>query len=345
MEREPRLFAVTAIVLLMAGCSSQVGPTTRPSSARTATATSTPRATTLHATATLSVSEASSLVATPRWLWVLGGPNRRLTQVDPATNTIVRHLTSPLPVGYGTYANGSLWLVSFLRDAVLEVDADNGKVLRTIASTDGKPFNRPVGIVGAGKDLWVVNHGDEVTTASLVRLDASTGTVTGMTELPGHHAGEPALLDGRLWVSLTTEGSLVRVDPGTGQVVGAPVVVDSGNCRSGSIAAGAVWVVGEGPVDGTSCRDVARRIDPVTTSVTTTEYGAGKGLFAFADAGGSVWASDVRHTIYRVDVDSGGVRAALTLAGGDATNRLMTAFGSLWALGGETGRLVRIDVS
>jgi streptogramin lyase len=345
MEPKRPLLAVASILVVLAGCASQPTPTSPPSSTTTAVPGSTPRAPTLGVTATFSVSEASSLVVTPRWLWVLGGPNRRLTQIDPATNTVLRRITAPLSVGYGTFANGSLWLVSFLHDAVLQVDADSGKVLRTIESTAGRPFDRPVGIVGWGKDLWVVNHGDDVAKASLVRLDAVSGLVTHTTVLPGHHAGGPALVGGRLWISLTTEASLARVDPGTGRLVGAPVVVDSGNCRSGSIAEGAIWVSGQGPGGASACRDVARRIDPETGTVSPTEFGAGKGLFAFAAAGGSVWASDVRHTIYRVDVDSGAVRPALTLTGGDATNRLLSAFGSLWALAGETGRLVRIDVS
>jgi sugar lactone lactonase YvrE len=345
MEANRPLLAVASIVVLLSGCASEPGPTPRPRSSTTALAASTPRATTLRVIATLSVSGASTLVATPRWLWVLGGPNRRLTQVDPATNTVVRRLTSPLPVGYGTFANGSLWLVSFLRDAVVQVDADSGEVLRTIESRDGKPFNRPVGVVATGKDLWVLNHSDGSVRSSLVRLDSASGLVTGTTELPGHHAGGPDLAGGQLWIALTTEGSMVRVDPGTGFVVGPPLAIDSGTCRGASVAAGQVWIAGMDLGEDLPCHESVRRLDPITLRVSPLTEAGGMGLNAFAAAGGSVWASDVRHTIYRVDADSGAVRPALSLTGGDATNRLMTAFGSLWALGGETGRLVRIDVS
>lgn len=342
---------MASAILVLGGCASDdptgaATPTTAIPTAATADATAVPSTDdALQVVATLNLPPGNALVATPDWLWVLGGPSGVLTQIDPATNTVVRKLTPPHPPGYGTYADGSLWIASLLDDAVMQLDADSGKVLRTIESTGGKPFFRPIGTVATGKDLWVVNHADGPVNSTLVRLDARTGAVTGTTHLPGHHAGSPLLAGGQLWIPLTTEGTVVRVDPGTGFVVGVPIGVDTGTCLSASVVNGDVWLTGLDLGDDFPCQNAARRLDAVTTVLSPVVYGAGKSLYEFATSGGSVWASDLGHTIYRVDVDAGSIRPSLTLHGPDATNRLDAAFGSLWVLGGESGQLVRIDVS
>ena len=338
--------ALAAALLVCGGCASggrHAAASPEPSTSEAPTASSTGHG--LHVTATLDLPPSNALVATPDWLWVLGGPSGVLTQIDPATNTVVRKLTTPHPPGFGTYADGSLWIASLIDDAVMQVDADSGTVLRTIESAHGKPFFRPVGIAATGKDLWVVNHGDDSVRSTLVRLDARSGAVTGTTELPGHHAGGPMLVGGQIWISLTTEGTVVRVDPGTGFVVGAPIRVDTGSCLSGSVVGGDLWLSSLDLGADLPCRNASRRIDAVTTALSPVVYGPGKSLYDFAEAGGSVWASDVGHTLYRVDVGSGAIHPALRLDGPDDYDRLAAAFGSLWVLGGETGRLVRVDVS
>lgn len=337
--------AVVGAILLV-GCASE-HPTAAPSPT-TATADATSARSTgdeLRIVATLNLPPSNALVATPRWLWVLGGPSGVLTQIDPSTNTVVRKIRPPHPPGYGTYADGSLWIASLLDDAVMQVNAGSGKVLRTLESTGGKPFFRPIGITAIGKDLWVVNHGDDTVSSSLTRLDARTGAVIGTTKLPGHHAGGALRAAGKLWTTLAVEGTVIRIDPGTGHIVGSPIVIDTGTCLSASVAHGDLWYAGLDDGQGGTCRTVARRLDPATGMLSPTSYGPDKKLFDFASTSGSVWASDLGRTIYHVDVDSGAIRASLTLPGPDATNRLDAAFGSLWVLGGESGQLVRIDVS
>jgi streptogramin lyase len=284
------------------------------------------------------------LVATPHWLWVLGGPSGWLTKIDPKTNTVVAKLRPPHPPGFGTYAHGSLWIASLNDDAVMQVDANTGRVLRSIESSHGRLFYRPIGIAVAGQDLWVVNHGDDAVPSSVTHLNAHTGEVTSTRDLPGHHAGGPLSLKGSVWIALTTEGTVVRLDPHTGRVVGPPIVVDTGTCLAGSMADGDLWYSGLGDGEGGTCRTVARRIDAPAGDVLPTRYGPGKKLFEFARVGGAVWASSVGRTIYRVDEDSGAVDPSLTLPGPAATNRLLAAFGSLWVLGGESGQVVRLNV-
>jgi streptogramin lyase len=290
------------------------------------------------------MSPASTLVATPDSLWVLGGPSGVVTKVDPATNSVVRKVRTPHPAGYGTYADGSVWVASLFDSAVMELDAHTGRVLRTIESKAGKPFYRPIGIAATGDDIWVLNHGDESVRSTLTRLNPRTGAVLGTTDLPGHHANGPLMAAGQLWITLTTEGTVLRVDPATGRIVGNPILVETGTCLSASVADGDPWYTGLEADDGT-CHDAGRRVDAGSAKLSPVVYGPGKSLVNFASAGGSVWASDIGHTLYQVDVKTGAIRPSLILDGPDAPNQLLVAFGSIWVLGGPTGRLTRVELS
>ena len=86
-------------------------------------------------------------------------------------------------------------------------------------------------------------------------------------------------------------------------------------------------------------------MDAASAELSPVVYGSGKSLYEFASAGGSIWASDVGHTLYRVEVKSGAITPNLVLDSPSATNRLITAFDSLWVLGAETGQVTRIDLS
>lgn len=343
--------ALGVVASLLVGCGASEEPQAErpsPTTASVGGSADSSTARTLHLVATIKLtSPANALVATPDWLWVLGGPSGVLTKVDPATNTIVKEIHTPHPAGFGIYADGSLWIASLLDSAVMELDAATGKVQRTIESKAGKPFFRPIGVAATGDDLWVVNHGDPDATvrSSLTRLDARTGRVTATTDLPGHHAGGPLLAAGQVWITMTQEGTVVRVDPATGRVVGSPILVDTGTCLSGTVADGGLWYTGlESEDDDFPCHNVGRRVDAASAELSPVVYGPGKSLFEFASAGGSIWASDIGHTLYHVDKQSGALRPSLTLDGPTATNRLMTAFDSLWVLGAETGQLTRVNV-
>lgn len=344
--------ALGMVASLLVGCGGSAEPEAdrpSPTTASAGASADSSTARTLHVVATIELtSPANALVATPRWLWVLGGPSGVATKVDPATNTVVKVVHTPHPAGFGTYVDGSLWLASLLDSAVMELDADTGRLKRTIGSKAGKPFMRPIGIAATGDALWVVNHGDSDATvrSSLTRLDAQTGRVLGVTPLPGHHAGGPMVSAGQLWITMTQEGTVVRVDPATGHVVGSPILVDTGTCLSGTVADGDLWYTGlESDDDDFPCHNAGRRVDAASAELSPVVYGRGKSLLEFASAGGSIWASDIGHTLYRVNKQSGALRPSLTLDGPTATNRLVTAFGSLWVLGAETGQVTRVDVS
>jgi streptogramin lyase len=328
-----RCLVGVAAALVLAGCGMGGSSTGHSPSAASASETTSTRA---HVVATLDVTSPNQAVVTQTGLWLLGGPSGVITQVDPATNTITRVVTPPYPVGFGTYAPPFLWVASFMNDVLMQLDAETGQVLRTIKRSPAAPWDGPVGLESTGTDLWVVNHNS----ATLVRLDPVTGAVDGTTKLPGHKAGGPMVAAGSLWIAMTKSNLVVRVNPTTGQVDGDPIHLDTGACAASSAAGGDLWYTSVDAED-VGCHDGTRRLDPLTGTVSPIDYGAG--MSTFADFGSEVWASDRDHTLYRVDVASGTLTPTVSLPGGAASNRLTSAFGSLWVLRPELNQLVRIE--
>jgi DNA-binding beta-propeller fold protein YncE len=127
-----------------------------------------------HVVATMAVTSPLNAIITPTRMWLLGGPSRTLTEVDPTTNKVTRIVRPPHPAGWGAYVDGSLWLASYNDNLVMEMDADTGQVRRVIEPSRKAPLNYPVGIAATGTDVWVVGHEP----ATLTRIDARTGKVT-----------------------------------------------------------------------------------------------------------------------------------------------------------------------
>jgi streptogramin lyase len=185
-----------------AGCASHpnVNRAAGPGPSIPAVTSGTPTPGRLTVVATLKLHQITHLVLTPSSLWALGGPTRRISEVDPRTNSVVRTFTLPHPAGFGTYSNGFLWLSSFTDSVVMQVDPATGHVVRTINGSATMALDHPVGLVATGTTVWVVQHRKAI----LTRIDARTGKVTANTLLPGHTAGDPVLAAGRIWVPLET---------------------------------------------------------------------------------------------------------------------------------------------
>jgi streptogramin lyase len=290
--------------------------------------------------ASLKLHQITYLVPTPTALWALGGPNRRLSEIDPRTTTVLKTVTLPHPAGFGTYTNGSVWISSFADSVVMEVDPASGRVIRTIRGSSATPIDHPGGLVALGSDLWVIQHRKAI----LTRINARTGKVTGNVALPGHSADSPRFASGRIWVPLATTDDTViaRIDPATASLDGPPIHVGSITCATNSLVDGTLWLTSTGDPP---CGTAARALDTMTSEVSPIQYGPDKDLYEIASAGGSTWASDTTSNIYRLDTRSGKVTPSLTLEGDPDFNRLLTAFGSLWVSRGDTGRIVRISVT
>ena len=296
----------------------------------------------LHVVATVHVGGAGTVVPAAHRLWVVSGDTGEVTQVDPSTGSVTKVVSLPHPAAYGALAHGSLWLASMHDSALMEVDAASGTVLRTLERTPARPLDLPAGIAAAGDDLWVMGHDD----GTLLRVDARTGTVTRMLSLAGHKAGGPVLAGGSLWVTMTKEGIVYQVDPATGRVVDPPVRVDTGLCVSSSVVGDAIWFTSdEDPTGVFRCSNGASRLDATSREVSPLASGEGRSLYSFARYDGSLWATDTTRRVYRVDEHSGVLRVAMTLPGRPDSNRLFTAFGSLWMTRSGTGELLRLEAA
>lgn len=315
---------------------SQLGPN------KTATVAAAAVSPQLTVVASLKLHQITYLVPTPTALWALGGPSRKLSEIDPRATTLVRTLTLPHPAGFGTYTNGSLWISSFADKLVMQVSPTTGRVVRTIRGSSARPIDHPGGLVAVGSDVWVIQHRKAI----LTRIDTRSGTVTGTVALPGRSADAPRFAAGRIWVPLTstddTDTVIVRVHPTTAHVDGPPIHMGTLACATSSLIDGTLWLTSTG---GPPCATAARALDTTTSKVSTTQYGPGMNLYEVASTGGFTWASDTTRTIYRFDTVTGKLTPSLTLDGAPDFNRLLTAFGSLWVSRGDTGRIVRINVN
>lgn len=332
---------IAALVMLLTGCGAD-GPHSTPrvsTSSNASSGTSSVTGAAAHVVATIEVANPVTLLATPHWVWVLGGPSGVMTKVDPSTNQVVQEVHPPHPAGYGTYAFGSLWVVSFMENALMQVDPESGQVLQTIVGSAGMPLDGPVGVAATGHDLWILNHNSP----TLLRLDPITAALEGTTRLPGSKASGPLLAGGWLWLAMTRNGVLIRVDPRTGRITGEPIRVPAGLCLAGIVAGGELWFTSI-EVQGFACRDGVSRVEAASGTVTEVPGLADRRLAGFAEAAGMLWADDTGHDLLRVDPGAGTVEQVLTFDGSEDAGQLIAAFGSLWAARVANGQLVRIDV-
>ena len=179
----------------------------------------------LRVDASLHIPAAGNLLATRDRLWVISGGMPTVTQLDPATNTVTRRVKLPHPVAYGTLAHGSLWLVSYGDNVLIELDSESGRILRTLGSSPVLPLNEPVGVVFAEDSLWVLNHHDSV----LLQIDEQTGELIHTTTLPGDAAAvvpevRPAAVEGVVVAALVLDDLVVLVD-----AIGVVVVPAAGH--------------------------------------------------------------------------------------------------------------------
>ncbi len=101
---------------------------------------------------------------------------------------------------FPVFADGAVWLVSMLEERVQRVDAATGRV------TGVRTHDGPLAVaVGAG-DVWVT------TTAGVDRIDARTGALIDMLDVPDELARGVFVRSGTIWVA--TEVSVLGLDPG-----------------------------------------------------------------------------------------------------------------------------------
>lgn len=103
----------------------------------------------------------------------------RIQKLDPKTGQVLATIPAPGNGGDSglTWAEGSLWVGHYRDRKIFQIDAETGKVLRTIES------NRFVtGVTWVDGELWHATwEGDE---SELRRIDPGTGAVLEQVEMP-----------------------------------------------------------------------------------------------------------------------------------------------------------------
>jgi streptogramin lyase len=135
--------------------------------------------------------------------WVTSYGDSTVERVDPAKNRVVKRF--PLELATGVVgAFGSVWAAG--GDGVLRIDP----------ATDSVVAHLPV--QGAG---WTAASSDAVWITSpdgLVRIDPQTNTVAATIRIPVAALGDPAVIDGLVWVPEIRENQVALVDPSTNRI-------------------------------------------------------------------------------------------------------------------------------
>jgi DNA-binding beta-propeller fold protein YncE len=146
-------------------------------------------------------------------VYVIDHRDRTLFRIDARTNTsrLVATIPGDAPERLA-WANDHLWITGRGTD-LLEVDPDNGAVLRTVEIGAGG-----IDVVADGDTLWVPSRSSEVdarglpTMEALRRVDAKSGAVTSSVVASGPLDVHGLVADdGGVWLADNTHGVLYRV--------------------------------------------------------------------------------------------------------------------------------------
>jgi hypothetical protein len=187
------------------------------------------------------------------------------------------------------YGAGSVWVAASANDGtgagtLYRIDPDTAEILAEISVPSVPGWETGGGgMEVAGGSLWIAGYFDEGSQGALVRIDTSRNEVADVFPLGGQFAGDVAVDDHGIWVTLFTEPSveLARLDPRT-------LVVDF---RKGL---GVDWAREIISVDGhvwvRAAKDVLLRVDPSTGEV-VQEADVPGGVTSLATFQGAMWAT------------------------------------------------------
>jgi len=138
--------------------------------------------------------------------WVTAYMTGELERIDPARNRVVKRWKLPQATGV-VGAFGSIWATG--PGGVIRVDPVTNAVVGTIHVEGGAAWT-----AASADAVWATSP------AGLVRLDPETNAVVATIALPGApYLGDPAVLDGMVWVPQIRKNSIAVVDPASNTVV------------------------------------------------------------------------------------------------------------------------------
>lgn len=176
-------------------------------------------------------------------IWVTNRSDRTITQIDPATNKVVKTLEVPDVQPGGIVAVGSQLGVgndSSGETHVIRLDPNTGKAIRVEAGG-----GRPAFVTATEDTVWTANQN----TGSVSRIDSASATVTSTVKTgisPVNLDVLPTTAD--VWVPDDRANTVVRIDSTSGTVI-ETIAVGEGPAVVAPVD-GDIWVTnfGEGSV-------------------------------------------------------------------------------------------------
>jgi hypothetical protein len=219
-------------------------------------------------------------------------------RIDPATNVVVA--TLPGVGGSAAIGDGYLWALEAgsndTTSVLAKIDPDSGSVIGTLDV--GATVSD---VVFGGDSLWLSTVPDptlgNLQSKTLIQVDPSTVHVVRTLRPGAGFEDPPVFAEDALWVPLcciNDRVTLLRLDAATGQTVG-----------TFDVGSGLPFALGLGHLLLMSERGTLSDLNPISGALellTTSDWPAAHGTVAFDPASGSVWVSNYRHTVTRIDV-------------------------------------------
>ena len=171
-------------------------------------------------------------------LWVAGG-NRALSEVNPASNRVVRRIEFGNAPGSVAVGFGAVWVTVPVDGRVVRVDLASGR--RRSIGVGAEPAAIAVGD-GA---VWVAMQ----SVGTVVRIEPRSGAVVAAIGV-GSQPSAIAVGHGAVWVANRQDNTVSRIDPATDAVT--DVVPVGAQPAAVAVATKGVWVGSEG--DGSVAR-------------------------------------------------------------------------------------------
>jgi streptogramin lyase len=255
-----------------------------------------------------------------------------------------------LPIRWPTsiaHGEGSIWVAESANDGtgagtVYRIDPDSAEILAEIAvpSVPGWEVGGS-GMEAAGGSLWIAGYYDDGSQGALIRIDATTNELADVLPLGGQFAGDVAVDERGVWVTLFSEPSmeLVRVDP-QGMVIDLRTSLGVDWAREVVSVDGHVWIE--------AMRNRLLRIDPATGVVVqeTRVPGSWSVTAADGDIWATSWTEEDGNTLVRIDPATGGTES---FPSGPLDGLIEVGGGGVWGRGRGLGEgsggvgIVRLD--
>jgi streptogramin lyase len=135
--------------------------------------------------------------------WATAYSGGYLDRIDPARNRVVKRITLPTATGV-VGAFGSIWATG--STGVIRVDPATNTIVATI------PLPGAAWTAASGDAVWITSP------AGLTRIDPATNQIAATVKISAPVLGDPAVVDGDVWVPEVRQNAIAIVDEATNQV-------------------------------------------------------------------------------------------------------------------------------